>query len=459
MSRVNGRVELTQLRAGALGREAPIHARPQPVALPGPRLYLPPQRLDVRQAPPQALAHQNRELDLHHVQPRAVNRRVDELHLPGQPAGLLGGEGRVEGGGRVGGEVVAYQPDLLGVRVGLLRQAAHRLGELPTAPPLAHLRLPPARERLEDHQHVGGAAPLVLVVAALGQACRHGQRLADLGQQLAGALVEADHREERIVRLLVEVEHGLHTPDERRVLVRRDHPPFDEVGTQLVFLSAFLTVSWETDSTIPSSTALSAKSRMLQRSRPSGASEQASAISRASARPSSDRSYTRSATDRSSAASSPCRKKRLRTRPTVATLVSRASAILSSVQRSGPWASALSRTRARLSILAGAVPDETSLPRRSRSAFVSSTTYFFLFTVGLPSVSDRHRGKAVRPARQITVDIGLVFSETYSRGSATATLATMGHGPVCFFRTYCTELTHVLGKTVESREVCKSQGR
>jgi hypothetical protein len=49
------------------------------------------------------------------------------------------------------------------------------------------------------------------------------------------------------------------------------------------FLSVFLTVSWETDSTMPISTALSAKLRMLQRSRPSGASEQASAIRRASA--------------------------------------------------------------------------------------------------------------------------------------------------------------------------------
>jgi hypothetical protein len=46
-------------------------------------------------------------------------------------------------------------------------------------------------------------------------------------------------------------------------------------------LSVFLTVSWETDSTMPIFTALSAKGRVLQRS--SGASEQASAIRRVSA--------------------------------------------------------------------------------------------------------------------------------------------------------------------------------
>src|SRR5215204_1881646 len=51
-ARLNGRVELTQLRAGVLGREAPIDARPQPVAPLRPRLHLPPQPLDGRQPPP-----------------------------------------------------------------------------------------------------------------------------------------------------------------------------------------------------------------------------------------------------------------------------------------------------------------------------------------------------------------------------------------------------------------------
>jgi len=96
-------------------------------------------------------------------------------------------------------------------------------------------------------------------------------------------------------------------------------------------LSVFVTVSWETASTIPSSTALSAKRRKVQRSRPSGASEHASAISLASARPSKERSYTRSGADRASAASSPCRQNRFLTRPTVAALVSSARTISPSV--------------------------------------------------------------------------------------------------------------------------------
>ena len=50
--------------------------------------------------------------------------------------------------------------------------------------------------------------------------------------------------------------------------------------------------------------------------------------------------------------------------------------------RSGPPSecfptSALSRMRARLSILAGALPAQISLCKRSRSSWVSWTTYFF----------------------------------------------------------------------------------
>ena len=55
-------------------------------------------------------------------------------------------------------------------------------------------------------------------------------------------------------------------------------------------MSVFLTVSWETLSTTPSSAALSASKRRLHRSFPLGGSEQARAISLASACPSRERS-------------------------------------------------------------------------------------------------------------------------------------------------------------------------
>ena len=132
------------------------------------------------------------------------------------------------------------------------------------------------------------APPFVLVVAAFGTARSVAERLAKVGEELAGAPVEADHGAFLVVGLLVEVQDLLHPPDEPGALFGRDHPALHQVGAELVFLSVFLTVSWETSSTMPISTALSASKRMLQRSRPSGASEQASAIRRASALPSKD---------------------------------------------------------------------------------------------------------------------------------------------------------------------------
>src|SRR5215218_4825503 len=165
---------------------------------------------------------------------------------------------------------------------------ANELCELACAPTPAHLHTPPAREGLESHEEVGHAPPLVLVVAALGTARSETQRLVDLGEELAGTFVEAHHGALLVVGLLVEVQHLLHPPHEPGALFGRDHPALDQVGTQFVFLSLFLTVSWETLPTMPISTALSAKSLMLQRSCPSGACEQASAIRRASALPSKD---------------------------------------------------------------------------------------------------------------------------------------------------------------------------
>src|SRR5829696_2935794 len=181
-----------------------------------------------------------------------MHRRVDKLHLMRQAPSDLGSEGFVEGRRRVRREVVQHYPDALGPWVVLLYQMAHLLGELPTTPALGRGHPTPAGKRLEGHRDVGGAPSLVLVVAtSTGQSHSGGQWLADLGKELAGTLIETDHGDERIVRVFVEVEYGLHPPDERGVLFRRDHPPFEEVGTQFVFLSVFLTVSWVTASTIP----------------------------------------------------------------------------------------------------------------------------------------------------------------------------------------------------------------
>jgi hypothetical protein len=119
-----------------------------------------------------------------------------------------------------------------------------------------------------------------------GFACK---RLSHLGQQLAGPLVEAHYGSLRIVGFLVEVQDLFHPPHELGVVLGWDHPLLDQVRLEFVFLSVLRTVSCETFSTMPSSTALSASSLKDQPSRPRGGSEQARAIRCASARPSKER--------------------------------------------------------------------------------------------------------------------------------------------------------------------------
>ena len=119
------------------------------------------------------------------------------------------------------------------------------------------------------------------------------------------------------------------------------------MGLEDVFLSVLLTVSRETIPTCPSSTILSASSLSVHPARPSGGSEQESATRRASARPSKTLLLGLPGFRVISATSSPSSQKRRLRRATVSALVSRASAIHSSVQAGAPSdASALSSIRA-----------------------------------------------------------------------------------------------------------------
>jgi hypothetical protein len=101
--------EASELGASTLRSETPIGARSKPVALSAPRLRLPPEGLHVRQPSSEALPNQNRELDLHHVQPRAVHHRcVDEFDLLSQATGDCRWEALVVGRRLMSREVVAY---------------------------------------------------------------------------------------------------------------------------------------------------------------------------------------------------------------------------------------------------------------------------------------------------------------------------------------------------------------
>ena len=88
---------------------------------------------------------------------------------------------------------------------------------------------------------------------------------------------------------MVDVQDVLHRRHELSVPVRWNAPLSLQMWFPLTFFKQRRTVSSEIASTTSNSTSLSASSCMVHSLRPSGGFEQASAVSRASARPSSFR--------------------------------------------------------------------------------------------------------------------------------------------------------------------------
>ena len=133
-------------------------------------------------------------------------------------------------------------------------------------------------------------------------------------------------------------------------------------------------VSWETFSTWPSSTNLSAKRRSVQRHRPAGGLPQAKAIRWASCSPSSIRGR-RGTGRRTRAPSRPPSTNERRTRWTVIAPRSRASLICSSDQPGQGYCNRpLSRMRARVNLRAAALPLATSDSNWPRSSTDNRTT-------------------------------------------------------------------------------------
>src|SRR5450631_2348587 len=144
----------------------------------------------------------------------------------------------------------------------------------------------PAFERRKHHEEVGGAVALVFVIAT-GRASRlHRDRQARFGKELLGGLVQAHQRAMGIPWPRVDGQHIFHGGYERAIGLRRDDPALPAMGLENVFFSARPIVESLARSTIWSSTTFFSNSRKVQRARPLGGLEQASAISLASFSPS-----------------------------------------------------------------------------------------------------------------------------------------------------------------------------
>ena len=228
--------------------ELPVDAASPRVAIVLPCLAEPAERVVVRHPGGQAVPHEHADLYLRHVQPRPVPRREVDLQAVGEPPRLLRRERRVERGRAMGVEVVHHEHHLLRVWMHLVADMPDDPRELLPAPPPRRDGAPRVRQRLEGHEDVRDPVPDVLVVALPGAARPCRQALAELADELAGGLVEADDRAGRVVGALVDGEHVLHGRYELRPVLG-DAPLLDHPWAKLVFFSRLPTATWLTDST------------------------------------------------------------------------------------------------------------------------------------------------------------------------------------------------------------------
>src|SRR5258707_6173204 len=160
--------------------------------------------------PVEALAAQDADFDLHHVEPAGVLGRVGELQ-PAQHGARFGGrKGLVERAGRVCRQIVQDDADAFRFREVGITELAHAGGEVHSGAAVGDFDPAPRAMHVEDDEQVGRSVALVFAVVAL-ELSRHGRdRLARLANELDRALVEADPWTLRIGWFGVEVEYVLH---------------------------------------------------------------------------------------------------------------------------------------------------------------------------------------------------------------------------------------------------------
>ena len=193
---------------------------------------------------------------------------------PGLGGGEALGEALLEGSGAVGVQIVQDHPDRLDLRVGLVHQPAHLMGEVLHRAAPGHRHMPPACQRLASQEQVARTLPAVLVVLTPWPSRLRRERRPRLRQQLGGGLVKADYRPAGVMGFLVQVQDvfhagykvGAHLGNAPLLL-----PPRYEG----VFLRRLRIPSWDIEGANPNSTTFPANRRRVQWPCPSGAGLQA----------------------------------------------------------------------------------------------------------------------------------------------------------------------------------------
>ena len=158
----------------------------------------------------QALALEDADLDLGHVQPAGVHRGVVKFDSAQDAGGGFLAQHFLEAAAQMSVEVVEHQMHLSHFGVPAAQHPADETDKIFLGAPLRHLHMALLAARLDGDEDVAGARALVLVVLTQRHAGLGGQGATRLAQQLLALLVHADHWLGRIVGSGIEREQLVH---------------------------------------------------------------------------------------------------------------------------------------------------------------------------------------------------------------------------------------------------------
>src|SRR5450432_1922940 len=240
----------------------------------------------------------------------------------------------------MGIEIILDEGDLRHVRKPRVGDFLEQVCVIHGGVAIGYLDVPPTFQRCEQHEQIGRAISLILVIMPRRAAWLRRHRHTRFGDQLLRGLVQANDGAFGVARPVIHVQHIFHIGDEGSVGLRRNDILLFQMWFQIVFFSVRPIVLSLARSTMFSSTTLSSSSRKDHFARPFGGGEHIRAISLASAVPSKIRRRAEFGEClRARTPSKPSSTSRWRVRKTVASLVSRALACEAPTSRVAPASS------------------------------------------------------------------------------------------------------------------------